>query len=142
MSLISRIFYSHFFLFLEIYKLFYYYFKWQSHKGLYMKYFKLIVNLLLYHHRTTLYTCFFRSTPKTLKTLYVTSVEYLSQTPPSVSVKITYLFTRRTATVEVFDGTSWKVQPYKLTSARYSHCAVPIRYTLYLYILIMTSAHI
>ena len=74
--LILRIFYSHFFLFLEIYKLFYYYFKWQLHKGLYMKYFKLIVNLLLYHHRTTLYTCFYRSTPKTLKTLYLTS-EYL-----------------------------------------------------------------
>ena len=41
-----------------------------------MKYFKLIVNLLLYHHRTTLYTCFFRSTPKTLKTLYLTSVNW------------------------------------------------------------------
>jgi len=39
-----------------------------------MKYFKLIMNLLLYHHRTTLYTCFFRSTPKTLNTLYLTSV--------------------------------------------------------------------
>ena len=51
---------------------------WISKKYLffrtYMKYFKLNVNLLIYHHRTTLYTCFFRSTPKTLKTLYLTSV--------------------------------------------------------------------
>ncbi|XP_023342324.1 kelch-like protein 12 [Eurytemora carolleeae] len=32
----------------------------------------------------------------------------------------------RTATVEVFDGSSWKLQNYELTSARSSHCAVPI----------------
>jgi len=41
------------------------------------------------------------------------------------------LFTRRTATVEVFDGSSWKLQNYELTSPRYQHCAVPVRYTLY-----------
>ena len=69
-------------------------------------------------------------------------MEYFSQTPSPVSFKIIYLFTRDTATVEVFDGSSWKLQNYELTSGRYHHCAVPIRYTLYLYILIMTSAHI
>ncbi|XP_023348579.1 kelch-like protein 18 [Eurytemora carolleeae] len=31
-----------------------------------------------------------------------------------------------TATVEVFDGSSWKLQNYKLTSPRKDHCAVPI----------------
>ncbi|XP_023348318.1 kelch-like protein 3 [Eurytemora carolleeae] len=31
-----------------------------------------------------------------------------------------------TATVEVFDGSSWKLQNYELTSARDHHCAVPI----------------
>ena len=41
----------------------------------YMKYFQLNVNLLLYHHKTTPYTCFFRSSLKTLKTLYLTSVD-------------------------------------------------------------------
>ena len=69
-------------------------------------------------------------------------MEYFSQTPSPVSFKIIYLFTRDTATVEVFDGSSWKLQNNELTSGRYHHCAVPIRYTLYLYILIMTSAHI
>ena len=69
-------------------------------------------------------------------------LESISWIPSPVSVEIIYLFTRYTATVEVFDGFSWKLQNYELTSARTSHCAVPIRYTLYLYILIMTSAHI
>ncbi|XP_023348627.1 ring canal kelch homolog isoform X2 [Eurytemora carolleeae] len=32
----------------------------------------------------------------------------------------------RTATVEVFDGSSWKLQNYELTSVRNLHCAVPI----------------
>ena len=40
-------------------------------------------------------------------------------------------FNRATATVEVFDGFSWKLQNYELTSVRSDHCAVPIGYTLY-----------
>ena len=43
----------------------------------YMKYFQLNVNLLLYHHKTTPYACFFRSSLKTLKTLYLTSAKFL-----------------------------------------------------------------
>jgi len=77
---------------------------------------------------------------KNIELLYKHSrkLEYFSQTPSPVSVKIKYLFTRITATVEVFDGTSWKLQNYKLTSARKSHCAVSFRYKLKKYILIMT----
>ena len=44
-----------------------------------MKYFQLNVNLLLYHHKTTPYTCIFRSSLKTLKTLYLTSVKHCSK---------------------------------------------------------------
>ena len=40
-------------------------------------YFQLNVNLLLYHHKTTPYACFFRSSLKTLKTLYLTSAKFL-----------------------------------------------------------------
>ena len=45
----------------------------------YMKYFQLNVNLLLYHHRLTPHTCFFRSSSKILKTLYLTSVERIKR---------------------------------------------------------------
>ena len=39
----------------------------------YMKYFQLNVNLFLYHHGLKPHTCFFRSSSKTQKTLYLTS---------------------------------------------------------------------